>query len=104
MAAGIREIQPLAVVGIISARFAVIRGCLVGENRFRSVGNKAAPDFVKARFELVRTIVHDVSERSRGVCEIGGVHLNAALVRFRRPLGRSPRLCISRRQGQQRDG
>src|SRR5256885_5825492 len=55
--AGVRQVEPLAVIGIVAARLPVVHGCLKGEDGFRPVGElmEPGPHAVEAEFDRVGT-------------------------------------------------
>src|SRR5690349_23721779 len=90
-AAGMREVQTLAVVRVVPVSLAVIRGGLIRPDRFLAVRfvRIARPYLIEARFQRVRSGVLDLSQRRQRVGVLAGIHLKAAFVGLGGPRGRS---------------
>src|SRR6266480_500153 len=80
--AGMRQVEPLAVVGIVAVRLSVVDGRLIGEDGFRPIGvlMEAGPHAIEADFERVGAARdHAVEGRDRGRVLMRG-HQYPALV------------------------
>src|SRR5882762_10895202 len=100
MAAGVREIQPLAKVGVVSVGLAVVRGSLIRENGFRTVVERleAGPDLIEARLQRVGAVGLHVRQGRHAGRKLAGVDLDASLISFGRPQAGSSLLARRRRQ------
>ncbi len=61
----VREVEPFAVVRVVTVRLAVIGRGLIRQYRFRAVGKRvnAGPDLMKVRFQSIRIARHNGAQR-----------------------------------------
>src|SRR5688500_19570762 len=88
MAAGMREIQALTVVGVVPIRLAVVRGGLICQDGLRPVLEilKAGPDAIVAVFQRKGSTRPDLAQRRQRIRELSRIDLDASLVGFGAPL------------------
>ena len=106
--AGMRQVEPLAVVGIVTVRLAVVDRRLVGEDGFRPVGVliEAGPHAIEADFQSVRLegVIHDAVKGRDRRRILMRVLQHAALVGACGPRRDSALLPVPRRGRQQGSG
>ena len=102
----VREGQPIAVVGVVAVRLAIVRRCLVCEDRLLAVleGGEAGPDAIETLLQGIRARGTHVPQCHQRVGKLAVVHLHAALVCLGRPGRDASLITVARGGRQQRDG